>query len=181
MAAPSAWNGTNCLPDRFGSSEQLGVASVGAATNCIVKTVTVTANAYSSGHLIGSKLSLTTAARLSAGSGAIISVTVVDQAKQSSAMDVVFWNADPSGTTFTDRSALDIADADMLTLIGGVQIATTDWYAFNDNSMACKTNIGLPFGPLASGTTIYAAIVSRGTPTFAATTDVQLTVGILWD
>lgn len=180
MASPSMQAASN-TPDRLGPYDQSGVLTIGAATNCVVLTPTITANAYSTGNLLGTKLTITTASRLTAGTGDIVSVTLIDQAKQSIAVDVLFWNADPSGTTFTDRSALDIADADMLKLIGGVQIATTDYYAFSDNSMACKTNIGLPFGPLASGTSIYCCIVARGTATYAATSDIQLTVGIRWD
>jgi hypothetical protein len=136
--------------------------------------------AYAAGDLIGGKLTLSSVVPITAGSGIIHSVVLADQANQKSKIDVVFFNSDPSGTTFTDQAALDVADADLLKIVGVITIETFYYIAFADNAVATKTSSGLVF-KLATGTTLYACLVSRGTPTFAAATDLQLSVKILQD
>jgi hypothetical protein len=85
------------------------------------------------------------------------------------ALDVVLFDSDPSATTFTDQAALDIADADLLKVIGVVSVTT--WYAFADNSVGQARNLAIP---VSSAGSLYACLVSRATPTFAAATDVTI-------
>jgi hypothetical protein len=148
-------------------------------TNTIASTPTVsTTPAYTSGDSVGGKISLASAVRLAGTGGTITSVTITDKGKQSAATDVVFFNADPSNTTFTDNGALTVHDTDLLTIIGVVPI--TSWAAFVDNSVGYANGLGLGF-KIASGTTLYACLVTRGTPTYTATTDIQLTICIIPD
>lgn len=141
--------------------------------------VTVEAAAYAAGDLIGGKLSITVPP-WAAGGGAgflIQSVAVVDQAKQSAALDVLFFNEDPSATTFTENAPLDVADGDMGKIVGFASLSV--YTALNDNSFGLIGNLALPCVLAAGGSTLYAAIVSRGAPTFAATTDVKLRIGLV--
>ncbi len=137
---------------------------------------------YASGDLIGGKLTLTDAARfgdkLRPGTGIIQSVILTDLAKQSADLDVVFFDSDPSATTFTDQAALDIDDADLVKIIGVASV--TSWAAFADNSAGQLLNVGLAFD-LGQATSIFAAIVSRGTPSFASESDLRLRTFILQD
>lgn len=132
---------------------------------------------YASGDLIGGKLTIP-----APDTGKIVSVRLVDQAGQASVIDLVLWSADPSGTTFTDNAALDVADTDMVALIGVVPIAAADYDTFADNRVATVPNYNLVYGPLAKGQnggySMYGALVSRGTPTYAAATDLILSIGI---
>lgn len=95
------------------------------------------------------------------------SIIIQDLSKQSLAVDVVFFNANPSATTFTDNSALDIADADLPKVVGVVSIVAGDYAAFNDSSVATKYNINLPLS-VTTGQNIWFCLVSRGTPTYVA-------------
>jgi hypothetical protein len=148
-------------------------------TITIASTPTVsTSPAYTSGDSVGGKISLASAVRLAGTGGTITSVTITDKGKQSAAIDVVFFNADPTNTTFTDNGALTVHDTDLLTIIGVVPI--TSWAAFVDNSVGYANGLGLGY-KIATGTTLYACLVTRGTPTYAATTDIQLVVGIIPD
>ena len=138
--------------------------------------LTVDTNAYASGDLIGAKLSLTVP-YWQAGdtTGFLIkSVSLKDLSKQNAAIDVVFFHANPSGTTFTDNAALDIADADLANVAGFAQVTT--YASFNDNSYGQASNLALPV-IMPAGATLYACLVSRGTPTYAAS-DLSLRVGI---
>jgi hypothetical protein len=154
---------------------------IGKSKNITV-TPTIDTNIYASGDLVGTKLTLSNALRAQTGRGRIVSVTLVDQAKQSAALDVVFFNANPSGTTFTDNAALDVADADALKYAGHVSIVAGNYAAFADNSAATVVVSGAGIQVTATdSSTLYACLVSRATPTYAAATDLQLTVGIVQD
>lgn len=136
---------------------------------------TVDTAIYAAGDLIGGKLTFANAARVASGNGEIFSVLLADQAKQSIAIDLILFDSDPTGTTFTDQAALDIADADLTKIICVVPITT--YAALNDNSIGFAS-VRFPFA-LASGTSLYGCLVSRGTPTFAAGADVTVRLGIL--
>lgn len=135
---------------------------------------------YASGDLIGGLLTFANAARIAAGSGTIQGVVIGDLAKQDAAIDIVFFNANPDGTTFTDQAPLDIADADIPKIIGVMKVLASDYSDFNDNSVATKAPFGLPF-KLASGTSIYACLVCRGTPTYASASDLTPKIKIYQD
>jgi hypothetical protein len=146
----------------------------------LTATPTIDTAIYASGDLLGTKLTLTNAVRVASTGGKIMSVTVVDQAKQSIALDVLFFEADPTGTTFTNNAALDVADADLLNAVGSVSVVAGDYIALADNSLATVKNVNLRF-KLDSGTSLYACLITRGTPTYAAATDIQLKVGVEQD
>lgn len=149
------------------------------ATTTISQTPTVSSSpAYSAGDAVGGKLTFASATRISAYSGTVVGVSVVDQNKQNALMDLILFNADPSGTTFTDNSALDIADADMTKIIA--RIPLVDWCGFNDNSVCCANNLNIPF-VLASGSSIYGCLINRGTPTLSSTSDIIVNVTIVQD
>src|SRR3990167_6228484 len=51
-------------------------------------------------------------------------------------------------TTFTaleDNAAVDLTDAEALTMIGGFAFAAADWLALTNNAVWNKTNLDLPF------------------------------------
>lgn len=171
------FNGSTWDRIRSDAGKFLQVAT--AAT--LIKTATPTVSttpAYSAGDNIGGLISLTSAVRYAAGGGTITSVVISDKAKQSAAIDVVFFTANPGSTTFTDNGALAVNAADLVSIVGVISV--TSWSAFSANSVGSALGQSLPF-VLASGTTLYAALVARGTPTYASTSDIQITVGILPD
>lgn len=133
--------------------------------------------AYSLGDLIGTKLTLA-----GPGYGIVESIILVDQANQKSAIDVVFFQSNPTATTFTDNGALDIDDTDMLRIIGTVSILAANYISLADNAVA-TIQCNLPYYLNPDGQngaiSLYACLVARGTPTYVATTDVQIGVGIV--
>ena len=146
-----------------------------AQTRAVVSaSPTADTSAYADGDLIGGKLSFSSAVRFSAGSALLQNAVLVDQAKQSANIDLVLFDADPTGTTFTDQAAFDVADADMDKIIAVIRFGTYgDWITFNDNGIAQYTPPGGVPIKLTTGTTLYGALVSRGAPTFAASTDLK--------
>lgn len=147
----------------------------------IDQNVTVEAAAYSAGDLIGGKLTLAGAAAETpsgtpSGGGLIQSVIITDLAKQNITKDVVFFDANPSNTTFTENSALDIHDTDLLNIAGIAQVA--DWFNFGDNSVGQALNLAIPY-VISGDTALYAAIIERGAPTYVSTSDLTIRVGLL--
>jgi hypothetical protein len=154
--------------------------TVGGTTTILQIPTISTSPAYTAGDNVGAKITLASAVRVSGGTGIIQSITLSDKGKQSAATDVIFFSANPTNTTATDNTAQTIHDTDLLTIIGVVSIVAADWFAFVDNSVASKLGLGLAFKAVGS-TSIYAILVTRGTPTYTATTDLQLGVTILQD
>ncbi len=136
----------------------------------IEQAVTVQASPnYSAGDLVGGKLELSDRAF----GGLIQSVVITDLAGVNIDKDVVFFDTNPSNTTFTENAALDINDADLVNILGVAAVDT--WFSFNDNSVGQALNLAIPF----VNTGLYAAIVERGTANYASTADLSIRVGIL--
>ena len=130
----------------------------------------VQAAAYATGELIGGKQKFSAQAR-----GKIQSALLTDLNSQNVAYDVVLFSDDPSATTFSENNALDIADADLPKVFGVISFATSDRVAFASSSVSFKQGLAIPMKGQGD---FYAAIVSRGAPTYASTSDVTLSFGI---
>lgn len=132
---------------------------------------TISTSIYAAGDNMGGKLTLTS---LLGGNnkGIIRQVVMTDLSKQNSIISIVFFSADPTGTTFTDNGPLTVADADAANIIGHVAFAATDYLSFVDNGVATRTGLSIPLEGAAS--TVYASLVCGGTPTYAGTADLKL-------
>lgn len=137
-----------------------------------------TSPAYVTGDALGVLITFDNAVPPGRLSGMIHTIILTDLDKENSRVDVVFFKANPSGTTFTDNSALDIADADLPKFIGHKRIEPADYCDFLDNSAATVANIGLPFN-LDGGTSLYAVCVIRQGKTYTSTTDLTLKVVVV--
>ena len=159
----------------------MSARKVGGFTKIITVTPTIEAAAYVAGDLVGGKLSFSNVLRPIANAdhtGLIQSIIITDLGTQSAALDLVLFDVDPTNTTFTENAAFDIDDTDLLTILGVAAI--TDWKAFNDNSVGLALNMAMPFN-LGTNNTLYGALISRGTPTYASTTDLTVRIGVLQD
>lgn len=148
-----------------------------AYTTVIQYAPTINAGAYTTGMLVGGKITLANAVRSSTLSGVIAGITITDLGKQSANIDVIFFNADPSGTTFTDHAVLTVADADLPKIVCAVNL--TVHTTFNDNSVSSLTNINCPV--TLAATSLYAAIIVRASATFGSTDAIRANIGILQD
>lgn len=113
------------------------------------------------------------------GTGIIHSVIIQDLSAQSGAIDLVIFDSNPTATTFTDNSALDIADADLPKVIGVISVTASDYDSFSDNVVATVRNIGLPVMSL-SNSNLWVVPVSRDAKTYVAD-ELSIVLGILQD
>lgn len=153
--------GENHLGEVAGSGKSIKVA----------QTVS-TSPAYSSGDAIGGKITLANAVRVSGGISILANIHLTDRANQKPTGNIFLFDADPSAATITDNAGF-VFSTDDLKVVATVPVASTDWVTTNSKATANLSGLARMV-QAASGTTLYAAFVSTSTPTFAATTDLQL-------
>jgi hypothetical protein len=155
--------------------------NVGGYTSVIRAAPTVTTgSAYSSGNDVGGLITLSGALRVSNGTGILESLILADTSNQAAAMTFIIFNVNPSGATITDKSAF-VYGTNIVNVVAQVNIAGTDYTVLNSTAVAVKSGLGIALRGAAGNTTLYAALVTTGTPTWATATPLNLFVGILQD
>jgi hypothetical protein len=140
-------------------------------------TPTVTASsAYTAGDCVGGLMTFEFEQLRLSEAIVIEQIRVIDLAKQGADLDFLVFRSNPSGSTFTDKSACDVADADTPKLVGHLSLTADS--LLNDNNVSTLRNIGLyvPVSLRAAGQKVYVQAVARGTPTYAATTDIKVEI-----
>lgn len=173
----------------FGSSSVTVLASenhigeVGGNILPITNAMTTSNNAITTGESLGGLQTLTNAVRVSGALGAggtsgmiqAVEVTFSD-AIGSGPLDVYFFNANPTGSTCTDNTTFSLVAADRDKVIGIAHV--TDFTSSGTPVIAQAQNQAMPFG-VASATSIFACVVSRGSITPAGTSNASLLTRIL--
>jgi hypothetical protein len=101
--------------------------------------------------------------RVAAGTGKITGLKLVDASKQNAGLLIFIFGADLAGT-YADNAAEAVTAADWLKWIGTIKILSTDYVQMANTSLV---DLGFDLDvEAAAGTTIYALIVTTGTPTY---------------
>jgi hypothetical protein len=146
-------------------------------------TPTISTSIYASGDVVGGSsnaLEFANAVRVAGGSGMIQSILLLDKtAAVRQPFDLLFF--DRQITAQADQAPVAISDADMAYCLGIVSIGAYNvaFPATALNSISTLTNVGLPI--VCNGTSLYVVMVTRGTPTYVASSDLTLTLCILQD
>ena len=140
----------------------------------VVKTVAAAAAAYSTGDQVGIPVQVANIVDMESGAAKLVSLTVVDEAAQAVALDVLLFKLAPTVTS-ADNDALAITDAEMTSkCLGVVSVAAADFKTVNTTSTVATVKgidmvIQAGKGNEARGnTSIWAIVVARGSPTYAA-------------
>lgn len=134
---------------------------------------TVTAALYAAGNQVGTKLTFASMARATGQGGVLQTAILRDKAGQNVAYDLFLFDADPTNTTFTDKTAAALNTADVAKLIGVVQFGGIALGAASTMGVLTAAGLGLAY-KLTSGTSIFGMLVTRGAPTYASTSDVSV-------
>lgn len=162
-------------------------AVAGEGTSVIV-TPTVSTTAYAANDVVGGKLTLTNAVRVAGGMSILQSVKVFDRANQKAALQIVFFDADPAAAVLTNDAQVDLSTAgahtDFPKICGLVNIAASDYTTIdnvgaNDYAIAEITAIAKPLKSAAT-TSLWAAIITTGTPTYGNVAALSLRFGFLY-
>lgn len=168
------------LIDLTVSEDQALTRTVGGYTVEVTPTVTVSLTAYTAGDCVGGKLTLANAVRVNGGTGVLQSLLLLDRANQKPNLTLLIYNADPTAATLTDNAALSNSTDDVK-VIAKVNVTSGDWETINSKAYASLSGLGLVLKAASGSATLYAALLTTSTPTFVATTDLQLRLGILAD
>ena len=104
-------------------------------------------------------------------------LVVADKDNLSGALDVYFFNANPTSTTVTDNGTLDVDDADLLNIVARVKVVATDYTSFNDNGVAQVEVTKEVQGN--NSKSLWAVVVSRDTKTYTVTDALQFKVAFI--
>lgn len=158
------------------------IGEVGGNIIPIMNAMTTSNNSITTGEAMGGLQTLTNAVRVSGSlgasgtSGIIQSVMVTFKDAITTPWDVYVFNANPTGSTCTDNTTFALADADRDKVIGVAHI--TDMVASNTAVIGQAMNQAIPFG-VASATSIFACVVSRGTAAITGTANASLIIRVL--
>ncbi len=157
---------------------------VGGVTDIIKPTDPTVSNgtAYVAGDVIGAKITLSGAIR-GTGYTALLSsiVAKAEDTVTASAIDVLIFDADPTGSTFTDNAALAVVDGDLAKLIGAVTLdKAVTVNASGNSTLVQATNINLPVKGDDTNK-LYVVLVARAAITFNATDALTLSFGFMQD
>jgi len=164
----------------------MGERRIGGLTEVVQKVLTVAAATYTADDMLGSAETELTGVIVPStvggggdNTGWIVGVELVDDNNNTVNAEVIFWDAEPSNTTFTDEAVFDPDERDMENLIGVVKI--DDWVSFSNVSVGTAAN-PRPLGfNLGAGTSLFVAVKTKGTPVYAATDDLTLILSIVAD
>jgi hypothetical protein len=131
---------------------------------------TINAGAYGAGNNVGGLLTLTNFLRVGGPfSGLLQSLVVVEVGTQKAPIDVLIFRSLPAGT-FTDHAAFPtLSAADAALIIQRIPVAAADYVTVGGVSVA-RAVLNIPPGLKGAAATLYAAVNTSGTPTFASTT-----------
>ena len=163
----------------------MGMVVEGKSKN-VGATPVIQAAVYAAGDQLGSLFELVNALDDSSGTGGILSVTVIDKAKQKAALNILFFSAKPTVVS-ADNAALDISDAEMADkFIGRVVVEAADYSDLANCSIATVTQVALLLNAVKDqnnleGKNLWAILQSAGAPTYTSTSDLVLKIGVIQD
>ena len=151
---------------------------VNCAGDTISQTPTVTAGAYVANDAVGGLLTFANAARETGGGGGIKTVGIIDDAGQDAELEL--WLFNQTFTAMADNAAWAPSEADLENLVGVISTEDSS-QGWLDAGTPSAITIDVATRYDLTGTSLFGQLVTRGTPTFAATDDVTVKVGVLAD
>lgn len=167
--------------NEVGAAHPLPVSgSAGGFTATVQVVPTVQAAAYAAGNCVGGLITLANAARAAAGSGLVQAITAAFVSGVVPSLDVILFNASPSGSTTTDKIAIAIATADLAKVVGVIHLNDNTLLGASAPSFIQGEQQAMPF-KLPAGTSLFAAVVTRSVFTLTSTADMTISANLLQD
>jgi len=138
--------------------------------------LTTTNGAYSASDVVGAKFTLTNIARVSTGLVLLQSIAVQCKSTQTGALTLLIFDADPTGTTLTDNTALSVAAADIFKV--KVAVPITQYRNLGTGVVYTADNLAILLQP-SSGKDLYAALITETAWTLTSTSDISVDVKAL--
>lgn len=152
------------------------IVKVGSPADKISITPTMDTSAYGANQVWFVETAVAGAVRESGSTSILMDVTILDKDDQT-AVDVYLFFFNATVTFGTVNENVSLSDADAAKCLGWVKINSSDWYDVGGSKIAHVRNVNLVL-EAASGTSVYMAGVTTGTPTQTAS-GVIVTLGIM--
>jgi hypothetical protein len=151
-----------------------GANTIGAVTSIaalITAAPTVTQNsAYASGNCVGA-LSTIASGLGANGAATLVAALVNFKSAQTAQIDLIVFNANPTNTMFADKAAYSLNAADVNKVVAVVPLTSVESHGTPTTLFAQGVSDVIQ----ADGSgNVYVLAVTRGTPTFSSTSDVEI-------
>lgn len=168
-------DGTDAIP---GTASGLGVVPRADIQKLTIAVPGLSTTAYTAGDQMGTLMTLTSAGRITGGTGTILGVEIIDDNVKIGSVDVAFFT-DNVTSLAGDNTAFNVTNAaDRLKLVEIVSLN----YAMSFTSFRFARLMGLSVPYALAGDSLYAALISRTTLTaFGTAQAMQLTVYVARD
>ena len=159
------------------ASRQLSVTTTTSSSAVATVTPSVTASsAYITGQVVGGVL--TFANMLPASLlGRVQAVYIAVKSQQIYGLTLFLFNANPSSSTFTDKALPAISIADVPKQIGPPIPLQPYGGLSGSNTVYGASGLGITV--LGAGASLYGVLLTQGTPTFASSVDLTVTLGVV--
>lgn len=148
-----------------------------AADSAGLTTVTTT---YTSGDVLGTEITLASAATVSGWGGVISKAILIDKSNKVNTGDVEAWIFSAASTPAADNAAADWSDANIALLQTIITFSSSSWKINTSNSVNIQQNLGIPY--TCGATSLFAVLVTRqANAVFTAVSDLRLLLGVLRD
>jgi hypothetical protein len=141
------------------------IGEAGGPSITIIPAITVDTNAYAAGDNIGGKLTLAGAARVAGRGTMLTDIHILDRSNQKAALEILIFASDPTAATITDQAGF-VYSTDDLKQIARISVAAADYVTINGKATVHLRNLATVLHP--TTTSLFVAIVTTGTPTYAA-------------
>jgi hypothetical protein len=139
--------------------------------------LTISTGAYAIGDNIGGKLTLSTVMPDSDGKTVLQDIFIRDYDNEKAPLNIAIFESNPTAATLTDNAAQTLS-TDRAKVIHRVQVFAADYVTIKDSgddqAYATIENIGKVLLGADGTKHLYAAINVTGTPTYGATTDLEI-------
>jgi hypothetical protein len=149
-------------------------------------TPVINTSIYAATDQFGAINTIANAAQVAGGCGKIVSASLTDRAKQKAALTVILFAVSPTLAS-TNNGLFDLTDANLeaAKLVGLIDFPVASYRDSVSNAFAMGTIVGAVNGVLpyvTSGTSSLFAVmqVTTGTPTYASTSDVVVTLNLTY-
>lgn len=161
------------------------LGEIGSRTKTVLVTPTVSASPdYGIDDVLGGKITIPAIFRANDKTGTINMVMVTCDAgiPAGVTIDVVFFNADPSNSTFTDNGGIAVNVADLHFIAGVAQLDKRITLG-TPTALVETYPKGIPIQPVSGTDDLYAVMIVRGAATLnlGGTSDINLIVGMFQD
>lgn len=110
-------------------------------------------------------------------SGVVQSITVACKTTQTTGYKLYLFTANPSNTTVSDKTAVTLNPLDLPNLVDVITLGAAD------SSLTATLNVADNIGRavVSPTTNLYGILITTGTPTYVAISDLYVTVTVLQD